>query len=145
MARQVWQTYGRSPELPKERPEKTIMKKTQRMPMKIMLKSKIVRETLKAKGYDLNQVETGRAEIDEHLSRLLEKLADDKPEVEEKGKEELEVTILRRNDADGSEDTLKEKKPDGKEVVQSLVETYLGGLWLGRGRWHSRRRLNTSD
>ena len=49
------------PELPKERPEKTIMKKTQRMPMKIMVKSKIVRETLKAKGYDLNQVEMGRA------------------------------------------------------------------------------------
>ena len=30
--------------------------------------------------------------------------------------------ILRRNDADGSEGSLKEKKPDGKEVVQSLVE-----------------------
>ena len=90
--------------------------------MKIMLKSKIVRETLKAKGYDLNQVETGRAEIGEDLRRLLEKLADDKPVVKEKGKEEPEVTILRRNDADGSEVSLKEKKPDGKEVVQSSVE-----------------------
>ena len=49
------------PELPQERPEKTILKKTQGMPMEIMLKSKIVKETLKAKGYDLNQVETGRA------------------------------------------------------------------------------------
>ena len=29
---------------------------------------------------------------------------------------------MRRNDADGSEDSLKETKPDGKEVVQSLVE-----------------------
>ena len=48
-------------ELPKERPEKTILKRTQGMPVEIMLKSKIVRETLKAKGYDLNQVETGRA------------------------------------------------------------------------------------
>ena len=47
------------PELPKERPEETILKKTRGMPMGIMLKSKIVRETLKAKGYDLNQVETG--------------------------------------------------------------------------------------
>ena len=42
--------------------------------------------------------------------------------VKEKGNEEPEVTILRRNDADGSEDSLKEKKPDGKESVQSLVE-----------------------
>ena len=84
------------PELPKERPEKTILKKTQGMPMENMLKSKIVRETLKAKGYDLNQVEMGRAEIDEDLRRLLEKLADDKPVVKEKGKEEPEVTVLSK-------------------------------------------------
>ena len=90
--------------------------------MGIMLKSKTVRETLKAKGYDLNQVETGRAEIDEDLRRLLEKLADDKPVVKKKGEEEPEVTILRRNEADGSEDSSKERKPDGKEVVQPLVE-----------------------
>ena len=57
------------PELPKEPPEKTILKRTQGMPMEIILKSKIVRETLKAKGYDLNQVETGRAVIDEDLRR----------------------------------------------------------------------------
>ena len=45
-------------ELLKEPPEKTILKKTRGMPIGIMLKSKTVRETLKAKGYDLNQVET---------------------------------------------------------------------------------------
>ena len=49
------------------------------MPIGIILKSRIVRETLKAKGYDLNQVETGDAQIDDDLMRLLEKLADDKP------------------------------------------------------------------
>ena len=87
----------------------------------MMLKSKIVRETLKAKGYDLNQVETGDAQIDEDLMRLLEKLADDKPVIKEKGKEEPEVTILRRNETGGGEDSLKEKS-DGKEVVQSLVD-----------------------
>ena len=87
-----------------------------------MLNSKNVRETLKAKGYDLNQVYTGRAEIHEDLRRLLEKLADDKHVVQGKGEEEPEVTILRRNEADGSEDSSKERKPDGKEVVQSLVE-----------------------
>ena len=74
------------PELPKELPEKTILKRTQGMPMEIMLKSKIVRETLKAKGYDLNQIEAGRAMIDEDLGRFLEKLADDKPVVKEKVK-----------------------------------------------------------
>ena len=108
------------PELPKEPPEKTILKRTQVMPIGIMLKSKIVRETLKAKGYDLNQVETGDAHIDEDLMRLLEKLADDKPVIREKDKEEPEVTILRRNETGGGEDSLKEKS-DGKEVVQSVI------------------------
>ena len=37
--------------------------------MEIILKSKIVREILKARGYDLNQVATGRAVIDEDLRR----------------------------------------------------------------------------
>ena len=109
------------PELPNEPPEKTISKRTQGMPMEIILKSKIVRETFKAKGYHLNQVETGRAVIDEDLKRLLEKLADDKAVIKEKGKEEPEVTILRRNEAGGGEDSLKQKS-DGKEVVQSLVD-----------------------
>ena len=102
------------PELPKELPEKSILK---RMPMEIILKSKIVKETLKAKGYDLNQVETERAVIDEDLRRLLEKLADDKPVIKEKGKEEPEVTILRRKEADSGEDSRKENKSSEREVV----------------------------
>ena len=110
------------PELPKESPERTILKKTRGMPMRIMLKSKIVRKTLKAKGYDLDLVETVKAEINGDLMRLLEKLADDKPVVHNKGEEEPEVTILKRNEADGGKDSSKERKPDGKEVVQSLVE-----------------------
>ena len=60
------------PELPEEPPEKTILKKTRGMPIEIMLKSKIVRETLKAKGHDLNQVEKGEAQIDDDLKKLLE-------------------------------------------------------------------------
>ena len=109
-------------ELPKEPPEKTILKKTRGMPIGIMLKSKIVRETLKAKGYDLKQVETGQAQIYEDLMRLLEKLTDDKPVFEGKGKEEPEVTILRRSETVGGENYLEESNPDGKEVVQSLVD-----------------------
>ena len=94
------------PELPKEPPEKAILKKTRGMPIGIMLNSKILRETLKAKGYDLNQVEMGDAQIDEDLMRLLEKLAHDKPVIKEKDKEEPEVTILRRNETGGDEDSL---------------------------------------
>ena len=52
--------------------------------MEIIHKSKFVRETLMAKGYDLKQVETGRAVIDEELRRLLEKLADDKPVIKKR-------------------------------------------------------------
>ena len=59
-------------------------------------------------------------QIDEDLMRLLEKLADDKPMIKEKGKEEPEVT-MRRNEVGGGEDSLKEKS-DGKEVDQSLVD-----------------------
>ena len=110
------------PELPKEPPEKTILKKTRRMPMGVMLKSKMVRETIKAKGYDLNKVETGESQIDEELMRLLEKLADDKPVIERKGKEEPEVTILRRSETASGENTSEESNPNGKEIVQSLVD-----------------------
>ena len=87
------------------------------MPIEVMLKSKIVRETLQAKGYDLNQVETGRAEIGEDLRRLLENLADNKSVVRNNDKDEPEVTILGRNDAECSKDSLKENKPDEKEVA----------------------------
>ena len=64
------------------------MKKTRGMPIGIILKSKIVRETFKAKGYDLKQVETGDAQIDDDSMKLFENLADDKPVIQEKGKKE---------------------------------------------------------
>ena len=81
-----------------------------------------MRETLKAKGYDLKQVETGDAQIDEDLMRLLEKLADDKPVNEIKGREEPEVTTLQRNETVGNADSLRGSNTDGKEVVWSLVD-----------------------
>ena len=136
------------PELPKEPPEKTILKKTRGMPIGIMLKSKIVRETLKAKGYVINQVETGEAQIDEDLMRLLEKLADDKPVIEGKGKEEPEVTILRRSETVGGENSLEESNPDGKEVVQSLVDEIPEDILERtrvRKKWLLRRKLNTLE
>ena len=113
---------GDHPELPKETPEKTILKKKRGMPIGIMIKSKIVRETLKAKGYDLNQVETGEAQMDDDLKRLLEKLADDKSVIHENSKEEPEVTILRKSGIVSDGSTSKVTNTDGKELVQSLVE-----------------------
>ena len=75
------------PELPKETQEETILKKTRGMPIVIILKSKIVRETLKAKGNDLKQVETGDAQIGEDFMRLLEKLPNDETVNQKKDKE----------------------------------------------------------
>ena len=110
------------PESPKDTTKETILKNNRGMPIGIMLKSKIVRETLKAKGYDLNQVETGEAQIDNDLKRLLGKLADDKPVIQENCKEEPEVTILRKSGTASDRNTSKVTNLDGKEVVQSLVE-----------------------
>ena len=110
------------PELPKEPPEKTILKKSRRIPIEIILKSTIVRETLKAKGYDLNQVEAGTAQIDDDLMRLLEKLSDEKPVIQEKGQEEPEVTILRRKETVNNTDSSRGSVTDSKDVVRSLVD-----------------------
>ena len=101
------------PELPKETPEKTTL---------VMLKSKILREMLKAKGYDLNQVEAGDAQIDDDLMRLLEILSDDKPVIQEKGREEPEVTILRRKETMNNTDSSRGSVTDSKDVVRSLVD-----------------------
>ena len=137
------------PELPKEPTEKTILKRTRGMPIGIMLKSKIVRETLKAKGYDLNQVKTGEAQIDENLMKLLEKLADDKPVIEGRDKEEPEVTILRRSGTVVGENSLEGRNLDGKEVVQSLVDKIpddiLERTRVRKRKWRLRRKLNTLE
>ena len=92
------------------------------MPMEMMLKSKIVRETLKAKNYDLDEVETRKMTIGEALRRLLEKLADDKRVVRNNDKEKPEVTKLKRGEAAHGEDSTIGRQSDGKEVVRTLVE-----------------------
>ena len=90
--------------------------------MEMMLKSIKVRETLKAKGYDLNELETRRVTIGEDLRKLLEKLADNKPVVRNNDNEKPEVTILKRGEAAHGEDSTIGKQPDDKEVVRTLVE-----------------------
>ena len=137
------------PELPEEPQKKMILKKKRGIPIEIMLKSKIVRETLKAKSYDLNQVETGDTQVDEDLWRLLEKLADDKLVNVGKTREEPEVSILRRSETVVIADPPRGSGTDGEEVVRSLVDkipnTYVSGLRLGRRKWRLRKRLNTWD
>ena len=86
------------PELPIEHKAKEHLKRSLGMPMEIMLKSKIVRETLQAKGYDLNEVETRKVTVGKDLRKLLERLADDKPVVSESGKARPEVAILKRGE-----------------------------------------------
>ena len=83
------------PELPAEHEAKKTLKRNPGMTMEMMLNSKIVRETLKAKGYDLDEVETRRVSIGEDLRRLLEKLADDKPVVRNNDNDKPEVTVLK--------------------------------------------------
>ena len=47
--------------------------------MEFLLKSKLVKETLKAKGYEKEEIEKGRAVVGHNIMRLLQKLADNKP------------------------------------------------------------------
>ena len=110
------------PELPAEDETKEILKRNRGMPMEMMLKSKIVRETVKAKSYDIDEVETRRVTIGEDLRRLLEKLADDKPVVQNIDDDKPEVNILKRGEAAHGEDSTIGKQPEDKEVVRALVE-----------------------
>ena len=105
------------PKLPIEHKAKKILKKSSGMPMEKMLKSKIVRETLKAKGYDLDELDTGKLMVGEDLRKLIERLADDKPVVPESGKDRTEVTILKRGELKHDRDLMQ-----SKEVARTLVE-----------------------
>ena len=109
------------PELPAEHETKKILKRETGTPMEMMLKSKIMREILEAKGSDLDEVETRRVTIGEDLRRLLEKLADDKPVARYNDKDKPEVTILKRGEAAQGEDSTI-RQPDDKEVMRTLVE-----------------------
>ena len=96
-----------NPELPAEHEAEETLKRNLGMSIEMMLKSKIVRETLNAKGYNLDEAETRRVTIGEDLRRLLEKLADDKPLVRNNDKYKSEVTIVKRGEAAHGEDSMK--------------------------------------
>ena len=54
--------------------------------------------------------------------RLLEKLSDNKPVIQEKDQEEPEVTILRRKETVSNTDSSGGSVTDSKDVVRSLVD-----------------------
>ena len=109
------------PELPTEHQEATIQKRKFGTPVETLLMSKIVIETLKAKSYDLDEVETGKATVGQDLMRLPEKLADDKPVVSTRN-DESEITIMRGKKVSCDKNSLKNGEPENKEVVRTLVE-----------------------
>ena len=109
------------PELPTEHQGKVILERSSGMPMEIMLKSKIVRETLKAKCYALDEVQTGKVTVGEDLRTLLKKLADDKPVVSNSGNDGPEIIIMKREETHDRKST-RARERENKEVVRSLVE-----------------------
>ena len=110
------------PDLANEHRAKEILERNLGLPMEIMLKSKTVRETLKAKDYDLDEVETVEVTVGEDLRKLLERLADDKPVVSESGKDRPEVTIMKRGEVKHDGVLMKSREPESKEVVRTIVE-----------------------
>ena len=80
------------PELPDECPERAILKKKKRDANGSNAQVKNSEGNIKAKVYDLNQLEAGSAKIGEDLRGFFENLADDKPVVRNNGKVEPEVS-----------------------------------------------------
>ena len=99
------------PGLSIEHKAKKFLKRSLGMPMEIMLKSKIVRKTLKAKGYELNEVKTGNVTVGEDLRKLLDRLGDVKPVVSESCKDRPEVTILERWEVKHDGNLMKSREP----------------------------------
>ena len=91
------------------------------MPIELMLKSKIVRETLKAKGNNLNEVETGTATLGQGLLKLLEKPADDKPVASNRENVEPEVTIMRRGEVTRDGDSMKAEEPENSAIIPEEI------------------------
>ena len=93
------------------------------MPVEILLKSKLVRETLKAKGYDLEEFETGKATVGHDLLNLLQKLADKEHLGSTRSDDEPEVTKMRRKGVgSGDKNLVNAGYPESNEVVRTLFE-----------------------
>ena len=84
------------PDLPTEHQVTTIVERQSGIPVETLLKSKVARETLRAKSYDLEEVEKGKAIVGQDLMRLLQKLAHNKPVDTTKRDVEPEYTKLSR-------------------------------------------------
>ena len=89
--------------------------------MPVPLRSKLIRETLKAKSYNLGDVETGKVTIGKDLMRLLENLAAAKPVVSTRRDGEPEFTITRRKEPSRDKNSMKAGDPGNKEMIRTLV------------------------
>ena len=111
------------PEFSSELQETTILKGQPGVPVEILLMSKLVKEPLRAKGYDLEEVKKGKATIGQDLTNLLRKLADHKPIDSATRDDEPEVTIIRMKGVSLCDKNLMNAGDLGsKEVVRTLVE-----------------------
>ena len=88
-----------------------------------MLKSKQVKDTLKAKGYNQEEVETGKAMVGQDSMRLLQKMADNNSVDSTKNNNEPEFTKMRRTGmGSGDKNSSRAGYRESKEVVRTLVE-----------------------
>ena len=93
------------------------------MPLEILLNSKLVRETLKPKGYDTEEVEERRALVGQDLLKLVQKLTDNKHLDTNQLKNEPEIMIMRRTKVGSRKNwQLEDKNLQCKAVVRTLVE-----------------------
>ena len=109
-------------ELPTEHRETTILKRQSGMPVETLLQSKMVRETLKAKGYDLDELETGKKTVGQNLTRLLENLANDKHVVSTRINDETESPRMRSIEVPCDKISLEAEDLEKKLVLQALIE-----------------------
>ena len=83
----------------------------------------VKRENLKAIGYDLEEVEKGKATMRPDSKNLLQKKADNKPVDSTTPDDEPEVTIMRRKGVGScNKNLLNAGDPWSKEVVRTLDE-----------------------
>ena len=122
MVGQIRQTNRRSPRVTKRNYERNNLEKEPRDADRNNAQVKDREGDAQSKRLRSQPGRDGEAQIDEDLKGLLEKLADDKPVIQENCKEEPEITILRKSGTASDRNTSKVTNLDGKEVVQSLVE-----------------------
>ena len=78
---------------------------------------------MKAKGYDIEEVDKGRGVVGQNLLRLLQEPADIMPVDTSQINNEPEITMMRRNKVGShKKNQLEDRDLESKEVVRTVVE-----------------------